>query len=97
MNGDEESGYDEVIYPVDFKVNGQLVDDVGLYPSIPIRPPYQHVLIFSLEGHPQHRCQTASSRLPSYCRLRCESTRLSEVHPIVEQSDIHSHAILAPS
>jgi len=28
LDGDEESGYDEVIYPVDFEVNGQLVDDV---------------------------------------------------------------------
>ena len=28
LDGDEESGYDEVIYPVDFKQNGQIVDDV---------------------------------------------------------------------
>lgn len=29
LDGDEESGYDEVIYPVDFKQNGQIIDDVG--------------------------------------------------------------------
>ena len=28
LDGDEESGYDEVIYPVDFKQNGHIVDDV---------------------------------------------------------------------
>ncbi|TFY58401.1 hypothetical protein EVJ58_g6443 [Rhodofomes roseus] len=27
LDGDEESGYDEVIYPVDFQANGQIVDD----------------------------------------------------------------------
>ncbi|EPS95938.1 hypothetical protein FOMPIDRAFT_1168066 [Fomitopsis schrenkii] len=27
LDGDEESGYDEVIYPVDFKQNGQIIDD----------------------------------------------------------------------
>ncbi|OJA20138.1 hypothetical protein AZE42_09303 [Rhizopogon vesiculosus] len=28
LDGDEEDGYDEVIYPVDFKQNGHIVDDV---------------------------------------------------------------------
>ena len=27
MDGDEDDGYDEVIYPVDFRVNGHIVDD----------------------------------------------------------------------
>ncbi|KAI9738164.1 MAG: Ca(2+)-dependent cysteine protease [Cirrosporium novae-zelandiae] len=27
LDGDEEDGYDEVIYPVDFRVNGHIVDD----------------------------------------------------------------------
>ncbi|PCH42528.1 peptidase C14 [Wolfiporia cocos MD-104 SS10] len=27
LDGDEESGYDEVIYPVDYQINGQIVDD----------------------------------------------------------------------
>ncbi|CAK7902869.1 metacaspase-1 [[Candida] anglica] len=27
LDGDEENGYDEVIYPLDFKVNGHIVDD----------------------------------------------------------------------
>lgn len=27
LNGDEEDGYDEVIYPVDFRVAGHIVDD----------------------------------------------------------------------
>lgn len=28
MDGDEADGYDEVIYPVDFKQAGHIVDDV---------------------------------------------------------------------
>ncbi|KAG2354542.1 peptidase C14, caspase domain-containing protein [Suillus spraguei] len=28
LDGDEDDGYDEVIYPVDFKVNGHIVDDL---------------------------------------------------------------------
>lgn len=28
MDGDEEDGLDEVIYPVDFKSNGHITDDV---------------------------------------------------------------------
>lgn len=32
LDGDEESGYDEVIYPVDFQANGQIVDDVSVPP-----------------------------------------------------------------
>ena len=27
LDGDEDDGYDEVIYPVDFRVNGHIVDD----------------------------------------------------------------------
>src|SRR6185437_3196021 len=27
LDGDEEDGYDEVIYPVDFRTNGHIVDD----------------------------------------------------------------------
>ena len=28
LDGDEADGYDEVIYPVDFKQNGHIVDDI---------------------------------------------------------------------
>lgn len=28
LDGDEADGYDEVIYPVDYKTNGHIVDDV---------------------------------------------------------------------
>lgn len=29
LDGDEEDGYDEVIYPVDYEANGHIVDDVS--------------------------------------------------------------------
>lgn len=31
VNGDEDDGFDEVIYPVDFKQAGQIVDDERKY------------------------------------------------------------------
>jgi hypothetical protein len=31
LDGDEEDGYDETIYPVDFKRAGMIVDDVRLF------------------------------------------------------------------
>ena len=34
LDGDEEDGYDEVIYPVDFQTNGHIVDDVRIIPSL---------------------------------------------------------------
>lgn len=33
LDGDEDDGYDEVIYPVDFKTNGHIVDDVNVPPQ----------------------------------------------------------------
>jgi len=39
LDGDEEDGYDEVIYPVDFEAAGQLVDDEMFFTIVKPLPP----------------------------------------------------------
>lgn len=46
LDGDEESGYDSVIYPVDFEVNGHIVDDE--MHEIMVRPLSQGVRLTAL-------------------------------------------------
>lgn len=46
LDGDEESGYDSVIYPVDFEINGHIVDDE--MHEIMVRPLSQGVRLTAL-------------------------------------------------
>jgi len=58
LDGDEEDGLDETIYPVDFKQSGHIVDDVltSFEASLTI-------------GHAYYPRETITSWVPPYCAL----------------------------
>ena len=65
LDGDEESGYDEVIYPVDFKQNGHIVDDVRLQRC----PPSPSTPLTAVTGAARPACQAPPAGVSSYGHL----------------------------
>ncbi|KAK1231845.1 hypothetical protein PQX77_005059 [Marasmius sp. AFHP31] len=71
LDGDEIDGFDEVIFPSDYKQKGHIVDDVS--PNCPLSLGSLSISIACI-GPAQYNGQTASSGMPTNCIIRCETS-----------------------
>ena len=69
LDGDEADGFDEVIYPVDHKTNGHIVDDVSIISTLSMVLIPIHMVTLD---YPRHHGQTIASWLPSHGDIWCK-------------------------
>ena len=67
LDGDEADGFDEVIYPVDHKTNGHIVDDVSTTSTLSMVLIPIHMVTLD---YPRHHGQTTPCWLPPNRDLR---------------------------